>query len=69
MDAWCRFARTGSPEGGSLPSWPRYDAARRATMVLDSCCRVVNAPAEPERVAWERVHRSAGGPLTRLWVD
>lgn len=26
MDAWVRFASTGDPNGGSLPTWPRYDA-------------------------------------------
>lgn len=26
QDAWIRFAATGNPNGGSLPSWPRYES-------------------------------------------
>ncbi len=28
-DAWTRFVKTGNPNGGSLPVWPRYDAERQ----------------------------------------
>jgi len=36
--AWIAFARTGDP------GWPRYDAARRATMAFDLESRVVDDP-------------------------
>lgn len=42
--AWCAFARSGDASTAALP-WPRYDTARRLTMVLDACCEVVGDPA------------------------
>jgi para-nitrobenzyl esterase len=52
QDAWLAFARTGSPSTEALGEWPAYDEARRATMVLDRECRVVDAPYEAERAHW-----------------
>ena len=31
---WTNFAKTGSPNGGSLPQWPKFDSAARAYMDL-----------------------------------
>jgi para-nitrobenzyl esterase len=42
--AWLAFARTGDPNTESLPKWPPYDAARRATMIFDVESRVVDDP-------------------------
>lgn len=42
--AWCAFVRSGDAATAALP-WPRYDTARRLTMVLDACCEVVGDPA------------------------
>jgi para-nitrobenzyl esterase len=51
-DAWARFIRTGDPGGGPLPEWPRYEPARRATMLLDRTSRVVDDPAGDLRRLW-----------------
>lgn len=59
--AWTGFARTGNPNvKGLLPDWPAFDTTRRATMVLDNECRVVNDPNADERHALTAV-RKAGG--------
>ena len=49
--AWANFARSGNPNHAGLPAWPPYDAASRATMILDTACRVVRDPAAAERRA------------------
>ena len=43
--AWAAFARFGSPAHGGLPTWPRYDAARRPTMRFGTRIGIVNDPA------------------------
>jgi para-nitrobenzyl esterase len=48
-DALLRFARTGDPSGGQLGVWPRYDLARRATMLFNVESRVENDPRKAER--------------------
>jgi len=40
-EAWIRFARTGDPNHRELPAWPAYTGQRRATMVFDNTCTVV----------------------------
>ena len=52
---WAAFARTGSPENAALPRWPAYTPERRATMVLDSECRLVADPDRDARLLWERI--------------
>ncbi len=51
--AWIAFARSGNPNHGGLPAWPKYDAAKRATMIFDVKPHVVNDPRAPERKVWE----------------
>lgn len=41
---WVAFARNGDPNNRSIPHWPSYDAATRATMIFDLRPRVENDP-------------------------
>ncbi len=49
--AWAAFARTGNPNHKGLPNWPVFKTDRRATMVFDNQCKVVNDPHGEERMA------------------
>jgi para-nitrobenzyl esterase len=53
--AWAQFIRTGDPNGGGLPDWPRYDADRRATLLIDRESRVADDPAGAARRTWPAV--------------
>ncbi|MFO1080071.1 MAG: carboxylesterase/lipase family protein [Reyranellaceae bacterium] len=55
---WATFARTGDPNGAALPAWPAYDAARRATMILDDDCRVAEDPDGAVRPLWVKAATS-----------
>jgi para-nitrobenzyl esterase len=50
--AWIAFARSGDPNHDGLPSWPRYDLARRATMRFDATCEVLDDPLGQDREAF-----------------
>jgi para-nitrobenzyl esterase len=39
-----QFMKTGDPNGGSLPHWPKYTTARGETMILDDVSVVKNDP-------------------------
>jgi para-nitrobenzyl esterase len=54
-DTWIAFARNGSPNNPAIPAWPAYTAADRATMILDTDCRVVRDPDRDARLLWGRV--------------
>jgi para-nitrobenzyl esterase len=49
---WAQFIKTGDPNGAGLPEWPRYDAERRATMLLDRTCTVADDPGGQARALW-----------------
>lgn len=49
--AWVAFAKTGNPNNAAIPSWPAYDAAKRATMVFDIESKVVGDPYSATRQA------------------
>jgi para-nitrobenzyl esterase len=56
-DMWAKFIRTGSPDGAALPRfdgvWSRYDAERRATLVIDREHSRIEADAGgAQRAAW-----------------
>jgi len=51
---WANFARTGKPSAEGQPEWPAYDLTRRATMVIDSECHVVDDPHREERLYWQQ---------------
>ena len=48
-DAWIAFAKTGNPNTPTLPQWPRYTQANRATMIFDTQPEVVVDPDKAER--------------------
>jgi para-nitrobenzyl esterase len=52
---WATFARTGDPANDAIPEWPAYAAGRRATMLLDEECRVVDDPDGEVRPLWSKV--------------
>ena len=52
MRYWTRFARTGNPNGGLLPAWPRYDTAGRAFLRLDTPIRTGNNLKRSECAFW-----------------
>jgi para-nitrobenzyl esterase len=47
-----QFAKTGDPNGAGLPSWPRYTAESRQTLILDSAPRVEAFLNAADRERW-----------------
>jgi para-nitrobenzyl esterase len=52
---WSTFARTAKPGAKGQPAWPAYDTARRATMLINAECKVVDDPFSLERSLWEQM--------------
>jgi para-nitrobenzyl esterase len=50
-EALLEFMKKGDPNGGGLPSWPRYTSANGETMILDDVCEVKNDPDREARKA------------------
>ncbi|MFH0841525.1 MAG: carboxylesterase family protein [Bacteroidota bacterium] len=44
-----QFMKTGSPDGGGLPGWPKYTPEKGETMMLDDVCEVQNDPDREAR--------------------
>jgi para-nitrobenzyl esterase len=57
---WAAFARNGTPDNPAIPSWPPYTTRQRATMILDTDCRVAHDPAREIRLLWSRVIAGSG---------
>jgi para-nitrobenzyl esterase len=53
QEAWLAFARSGRPRAAGLPEWSPYAPPRRATLIFSDQPRLVDAPQEPERAAWD----------------
>lgn len=49
---WSSFAHSGHPSAAGQPAWPRYDLKRRATMIIDTRCQVLNDPDASIRELW-----------------
>jgi para-nitrobenzyl esterase len=52
QDAFCAFARTGSPSTEAMPDWVVYDRETRSTGVFGTPVEVVSAPYDEERALW-----------------
>ncbi|WP_026462423.1 carboxylesterase family protein [Adhaeribacter aquaticus] len=48
-DSLVKFARTGNPNGGGLPNWPKYSSDNGETMILDDMPVVKNDPDRSAR--------------------
>lgn len=46
-----QFMKTGNPNGGGLPEWPRYTSENGETMIFDDICEVKNDPDREARKA------------------
>ncbi len=54
-EMWSTFARTGHPGAKGQPYWPAYNTEKRATMEIDTECKVVDDPYRLERMVWEKL--------------
>jgi para-nitrobenzyl esterase len=48
--AWVNFARTGNPNHKLIQTWEPFTLERRATMIFNNECKVVNDPWKEERL-------------------
>lgn len=51
-DSLVNFMKTGNPNGGGLPNWPKYSSANGETMILDDIPVVKNDPDREARKAF-----------------
>ena len=55
QDSFVAFAKTGDPNHPGLPRWPKYDLAKRSTMIFDGRSRTANNPRAWQRELFARV--------------
>jgi para-nitrobenzyl esterase len=53
--AWVGFLKGEVPAAKGLPAWPEFTARARATMIVDTECRVEDRPAAAELALWEKM--------------
>ncbi|HLG65329.1 MAG TPA: carboxylesterase/lipase family protein [Ktedonosporobacter sp.] len=53
--AWIAFTRTGDPNVPDAQPWPAYDTSRRATMIFNDECQVIDDPQSAERRLWDGI--------------
>jgi para-nitrobenzyl esterase len=59
-----QFAKTGDPNGAGLPTWPRYTAESRRTLILDGNPRVMSNLHAVERARWGDTETSSSEYMT-----
>lgn len=52
---WSTFARTGRPHADGQPQWPPYNTEKRATMLINAQCTVVDDYDGLERKVWDEI--------------
>ena len=57
MDAQIAPIRSGNPNHDNIPKWSVYSTEKRVTMMMGKEFKVVNAPFEKERAAWEDIYK------------
>ncbi|HEY6905339.1 MAG TPA: carboxylesterase family protein [Candidatus Acidoferrales bacterium] len=59
--AWVAFSRTGNPNHRTLPNWPAFDDTKRAVMVFNDECKVVDDPHGEEQRLLHSIQSHANG--------
>jgi para-nitrobenzyl esterase len=55
-EMWATFARTAHPGAKGQPIWPAYDPQKRATMMINTQCKVQENPYGLELALWDSLN-------------